>query len=166
LPALGSLPSSSTGNPSFFSCHQIKLLASLRRRGLSPMTCLASNSVGEGCSFDSFVSKYGLDNDPAIVTIAAIVRGADTDRHDLTPQSAGLLAISMGLRDLSPNDHEVLKRGFIMYDALYAWALHRTTETHRWPPVWSPKRRDGVCKRGQSLDSSGCYIQANVCFWH
>ena len=45
--------------------------------------------VGEGCSFDSFVSKYGLDNDPAIVTIAAIVRGADTDRHDLTPQSAG-----------------------------------------------------------------------------
>lgn len=91
--------------------------------------------VGEGCSFDSFVSKYGLDNDPAIVTIAAIVRGADTDRHDLTPQSAGLLAISMGLRDLSPNDHEVLKRGFIMYDALYAWALHRTTETHRWPPV-------------------------------
>ena len=91
--------------------------------------------VGEGCSFDSFISKYGLDNDPAIVTIAAIVRGADTDRHDLTPQSAGLLAISMGLRDLSPNDHEVLKRGFIMYDALYAWASHRTTETHRWPPI-------------------------------
>ena len=64
--------------------------------------------VGEGCSFDSFVAKYGLDNDAAIVTIAAIVRGADTDRHDLTPQSAGLLAISMGLRDLSPDDHEVL----------------------------------------------------------
>jgi hypothetical protein len=50
--------------------------------------------VGEGCSFDSFISKYGLDNDPAILTIAAIVRGADTDRHDLTPQSAGLLAVS------------------------------------------------------------------------
>jgi hypothetical protein len=65
--------------------------------------------VGEGCSFDAFVAKYGLDSDPAIVTIAAIVRGADTDRHDLTPQSAGLLAISMGLRDLSPDDHEVLK---------------------------------------------------------
>ncbi len=46
-----------------------------------------------------------LDNNPAIVTIAAIVRGADTNRHDLTPQSAGLLAISMGLRDLSPDDH-------------------------------------------------------------
>ena len=53
--------------------------------------------VGEVCSFDAFVQKYGLEKDPAIVTIAAIVRGADTDRHDLTPQSSGLLAISMGL---------------------------------------------------------------------
>ena len=62
--------------------------------------------VGEGCSFDSFVSKFDLGSDPAIGTIAAIVRGADTDRHDLTPQSAGLLAISMGLRDLTPRRSE------------------------------------------------------------
>ena len=95
--------------------------------------------VGEGCSFDSFVSKYGLESDPALVTIAAIVRGADTDRHDLTPQSAGLLAISMGLRDLSPDDHKVLGQGFIIYDALYAWASHRKTETHSWPPNMKPE---------------------------
>ena len=95
--------------------------------------------VGEGCSFDAFVAKYGLNSDPAIVTIAAIVRGADTDRHNLTPQSAGLLAISMGLRDLSPDDHEVLKRGFIIYDALYAWASRRKTETHSWPPNMKPE---------------------------
>ena len=63
------------------------------------------------------------------------MRGADTDRHDLTPQSAGLLAISMGLRDLSPDDHEVLQHGFVIYDALYAWASKRTGETHKWPPV-------------------------------
>jgi hypothetical protein len=91
--------------------------------------------VGEGCSFDAFVQKYGLDKDPAIRAIAAIVRGADTDRHDLTPQSAGLLAISMGLRDLSPDDHEVLSRGFVIYDALYAWASKRQDETHSWPPA-------------------------------
>ena len=91
--------------------------------------------VGEGCSFDAFVQKYGLEKDPAIVTIAAIVRGADTDRHDLTPQSAGLLAISMGLRDLSPDDHEVLRHGFVIYDALYAWASKRKGETHSWPPA-------------------------------
>ena len=91
--------------------------------------------VGEGCSFDAFVQKYELAKDPAIVTIASIVRGADTDRHDLTPQSAGLLAISMGLRDLSPDDHEVLRHGFVIYDALYAWASKRIGETHKWPPT-------------------------------
>ena len=36
--------------------------------------------VGDGCSFDAFVSKYGLDHDPAISTIATIVRGADTGK--------------------------------------------------------------------------------------
>jgi hypothetical protein len=90
--------------------------------------------VGKSCSFDAFVSKYDLDHDPGISTIAEIVRGADTGRPDLTPQSAGLLAISMGLRDLSPDDHEVLKHGFIIYDALYAWASRRMAETHNWPP--------------------------------
>jgi hypothetical protein len=94
--------------------------------------------VGDGCSFDSFISKYDLGNDPAIVTISAIVRGADTDRHDLTPQSAGLLAISMGLRDLTPDDHQVLNYGLIIYDALYAWASRRRSETHSWPPNMKP----------------------------
>jgi hypothetical protein len=89
--------------------------------------------VGDGCSFDMFVSKYRLEGDPAIATIAEIVRGADTGRHDLTPQSAGLLAISMGLRDVTPDDHEVLKHGFVIYDALYAWASHRKAEAHIWP---------------------------------
>jgi hypothetical protein len=94
--------------------------------------------IGDGCSFDTFVAKYGLARDPAIVTIAAIVRGADTDRHDLTPQSAGLLAISMGLRDVTPDDHEVLKHAFVIYDALYAWASRRKAETHSWPPTTKP----------------------------
>jgi hypothetical protein len=94
--------------------------------------------VGDGCSFDAFVSKHGLGRDPAITTIAAIVRGADTGRPDLTPQSAGLLAISMGLRDVTPDDHEVLKHGFVIYDALYAWASHRKAEAHNWPPTMAP----------------------------
>ncbi len=63
------------------------------------------------------------------------MRGADTDCHDLTPQSAGLLAISMGLRDLTPDDQEVLKHGFVIYDALYAWSSQRQAETHSWPPA-------------------------------
>jgi len=45
----------------------------------------------------------------------------------------------MGLRDLSPDDHEVLKHGFVIYDALYAWASLRKTETHSWPPNMKPE---------------------------
>jgi hypothetical protein len=99
--------------------------------------------VGERCSFDAFLAKYGLERDVVLATIAEIVRGADTDRLDLTPQSAGLLAISMGLRDLSPDDHEVLRHGFVIYDALHAWAKHRQTETHSWPPAAATPEKRG-----------------------
>lgn len=117
-----------------------EVLAVAKQAGATPYDVpgVEFTHVGEGCSFDTFVAKYGLERDPAIVTIAAIVRGADTDRHDLTPQSAGLLAISMGLRDLSPDDHEVLRHGFVIYDALYAWAKSRQSETHSWPPAGFP----------------------------
>lgn len=100
--------------------------------------------VGEGCSFDTFIAKYGLERNPGLVTIAAIVRGADTERLDLTPQSAGLLAISMGLRDVTPDDLEVLRHGFVLYDALYAWATGRKEETHSWPPAGTDERRKDI----------------------
>jgi len=76
--------------------------------------------VGELCSFDAFLKKYGLD-DPALAQMALIVRGADTSRLDLTPQSAGLLAISLGLSQQFSDDHEMLSHGLVMYDALHAW---------------------------------------------
>jgi len=76
--------------------------------------------VGELCSFDAFLTKYNLDA-PALRRLAAIVRGADTSRLDLTPQSAGLHAISLGLSRNFADDHEMLRHGLVMYDALYAW---------------------------------------------
>lgn len=76
--------------------------------------------VGELCSFDAFLAKYHLD-DPALQKLASIVRGADTSKLDLTPQSAGLHAISLGLSRLFADDHEMLRHGLVMYDALYAW---------------------------------------------
>jgi hypothetical protein len=76
--------------------------------------------VGELCSFDAFLKKFVLD-DPALRRLAAIVRGADTSRLDMTPQSAGLYAISVGLSRNFPDDHEMLGHGMVMYDALYAW---------------------------------------------
>lgn len=73
--------------------------------------------VGEFCSFDAILKKYGLA-DSALLQLANIVRGADTSRLNLTPQSAGLFAISLGLSENFPNDHDMLKNGMIMYDAL------------------------------------------------
>lgn len=89
--------------------------------------------VGEFCSFDAFLDKYRL-TDPALRHLASIVRGADTSRLDLTPQSAGLYAISLGLSQVFPDDHEMLRHGMVMYDALYAWCQRCQAETHRWPP--------------------------------
>lgn len=88
---------------------------------------------GPRCSFDAFLAKYRLDDD-ALRTIATIVRGADTARLDLAPQAAGLLAISFGLSRMFPDDHEMLKHGFVVYDALYAWCREAADETHSWNP--------------------------------
>jgi len=88
---------------------------------------------GELCSFDAFLKKYELD-DPALSLLALIVRGADTSRLDLTPQSAGLYALSLGLSQNFDDDHEMLKQGMVMYDALYAWCKRCQNETHNWPP--------------------------------
>ncbi len=90
--------------------------------------------VGERCSFDAFLAKYELA-DPALQQLASIVRGADTSRLDLTPQSAGLYAISLGLSRCFADDHEMLKHGLVMYDALYAWCRDGREESHRWPPA-------------------------------
>ena len=64
-----------------------------------------------------------------------IVRGADTSRLDLAPQSAGLYAISLGLSATFADDHEMLRYGLVMYDALYAWCAKLQQETHTWPPA-------------------------------
>jgi hypothetical protein len=64
---------------------------------------------------------------------SAAVRGADTSRLDLTPQSAGLYAISLGLSRCFADDHEMLRHGMVLYDALYAWCREGREETHRWP---------------------------------
>jgi len=89
--------------------------------------------VGELCSFDAFLQRYQL-TDPALNQLAAIVRGADTGRPDLAPQAAGLLAISLGLSAIYADDHEMLKQGMVIYDALYEWCRSCQGEVHSWPP--------------------------------
>ncbi len=88
---------------------------------------------GDLCSFDAFLKKYRLDN-PALQMLATIVRGADTSRLDLTPQSAGLYAVSLGLSATFADDHDMLQHGMVIYDALYAWCTSCQAEAHNCPP--------------------------------
>ena len=88
---------------------------------------------GDLCSFDAFIKNFRL-KDPALDELANIVRGADTGRPDLAPQSAGLLAISLGLSRNFNNDHEMLAHGMTVYDALYSWCKKGKAEVHTWNP--------------------------------
>ena len=90
---------------------------------------------GELCSFDTFLRTYRLIGDPALAQLAVIVRGADTGRLELAPQAAGLLAVSLGLSRNFKDDHEMLKHGMVMYDALYAWCKEGQEELHTWNPA-------------------------------
>jgi rhodanese-related sulfurtransferase len=89
---------------------------------------------GPRCSFDTMLRIFGLETDSALSRIALIVRGADTARLDLAPEAAGLLAVSLGLSaQAGDDDHGMIERGFIVYDALLAWARFAADERHNWP---------------------------------
>ncbi|SPH18290.1 hypothetical protein DEA8626_01825 [Defluviimonas aquaemixtae] len=87
---------------------------------------------GEKCSFDAFLDDFALHTE-ALDRLATVVRGADTDRHDLAPQAAGLLAVSVGLSRQFKDDLSQLEAGMVVYDALYRWARDGFDEGHDWP---------------------------------
>lgn len=88
---------------------------------------------GDECTFDYIVKKHKIKDD-AIRTLAGIVRGADTDRHDIASQASGLWAISAGLAYDTKDDHELLQKGMMIYDSLYTWAKHLQNEKHTQNP--------------------------------
>ncbi len=89
---------------------------------------------GSECTFDYILKKHSL-SEPALKTMAVVVRGADTDRHDLAIQSAGLWAISAGLSQNITDDHKLLDQGFILYDALFTWARELQLVRHTQNPI-------------------------------
>ncbi|MDP2297855.1 MAG: chromate resistance protein [Pseudolabrys sp.] len=89
---------------------------------------------GERCSFDTLLKLFGLESEPSLAQLALIVRGADTARPDLAPEAAGLHAVSLGLSALAgDDDHGLLRHGFVIYDALFAWLRFAASERHNWP---------------------------------
>ena len=97
--------------------------------------------VGERYSFDALLTAFDI-HDPALNRLARIVRGADTDRLEIAAESAGLLALSLGLSSLHADDHAMLNAALPLYDALYAWCRQAAAadlqgtpaETHQWKP--------------------------------
>jgi len=83
----------------------------------------------ELCTFDIMLKEFDI-NSPALSKLAQIVRGADTNRHDLAPESAGLLAASLGLSRIYRDDNKQLEAGMLLYDAFYRWARDATNESH------------------------------------
>jgi len=121
--------------PEFLFVPADRVLAVAAGTGATPYDVPGVELSHDGplCSFDAFLKKYRLV-EPALTQLAVIVRGADTAHLELAPQAPGLLAISLGLSHNFTDDHEMLRHGMVMYDALYAWCRRCQQETHGWPP--------------------------------
>lgn len=119
--------------PEFLFVAPDRVMETVRTSGAIPYDVpgVELTHVGDDCSFDTLLKKYALA-DAALQGLAVIVRGADTGRLDLAPQCAGLLAVSLGLSRNFSDDHEMLRHGLVMYDALYAWCCHARGEAHNW----------------------------------
>lgn len=118
----------------FVDPDQVALVA--RESGAIPFDIphVELSHVGERCSFDTMLALFGLQGDAGLQRLALIVRGADTARTDLAPEAAGLHAVSLGLSALAgDDDHGLLTRGFLVYDALFAWLRFAAGERHNWP---------------------------------
>lgn len=95
---------------------------------------------GEKCTFDVMLAAFGLETD-ALGRLADVVRGADTNRPELAPQAAGLLAASVGLSRMYKDDLAQLDAGMALYDAFYRWARDGFDEGHDWP---APQGQGGL----------------------
>jgi rhodanese-related sulfurtransferase len=95
---------------------------------------------GTNCTFDALVEDLGLQTEP-LLRLAVIVRGADTGKPDLVPESAGLLAASLGLSRLYADDLDQLEAGLALYDAFYRWCRDAMDEAHANHTVRTGKKK-------------------------
>jgi hypothetical protein len=102
-----------------------KVIEVAEREGAVPfdVTGVELGHHGRECSFDALVKKYQLDRNPAIVLLAKIVNGVDTDNTLWSqPEAAGLNAIAEGFRHLGyKDDPQIIAAELVVYDALYAY---------------------------------------------
>jgi rhodanese-related sulfurtransferase len=87
--------------------------------------------IGPNCTFDALCDTFALRT-PALTRLATVIRAADTNTHDQSAQSAGLLALSVGLSRQYKDDNAQLEAGMPLYDAFYRWARDGFEEGHDW----------------------------------
>jgi hypothetical protein len=106
-----------------------------REQGAIPFDVPGVELTHDGplCSFDALLKKYRLQ-DAALEQLAGIVRAADTDTLDRSPEAPGLLAITLGLGANIRDDQALLRAGLVIYDSLYTWCRTLTGERHGWYP--------------------------------
>jgi hypothetical protein len=106
-----------------------RVMAEAKRQNATPYDVkdVELGHSGPECSFDAFVRKYGLQNDPAMVYMAKVIRGADTADKTLTPESVGIEALLEGVRSLhQPDDQRQREASRPILDALYAYCRQKT----------------------------------------
>lgn len=118
--------------PTFLFVPSSQVLSVAEREGAIPYDVpnVELGHHGERCSFDAFLDKYGL-TDPALRMLSLIVRGADTDARELTPESAGLYAFATGFQAIAKDDHDNMAKQFPAYDALYAYCRARVGDARQ-----------------------------------
>jgi hypothetical protein len=117
--------------PRFLFVPQADVMRLAEREGAIPFDVpgVELGHHGDRCSFDAFLDRYAL-TDPALLALARIVRGADTEQRALTPESAGLYAVATGFQAVSRDDFENMARQFPVYDALYAFCQRPVSGEH------------------------------------
>ena len=121
-------------NARFLFVSQSEVVAVADRFDATPFDILDTfwSHRGSLCTFDTMLDEFGLRTE-ALDRLSKVVRGADTNAHDLAPEAAGLLALSVGLSRQYRDDQTQLEAGIQMYDALYRWARDGVNEGHDWP---------------------------------
>jgi hypothetical protein len=120
-------------DPEFLYVPSDQVMAEASRSGATPYDVkdVELGHRGAECSFDAFVHKYGLDNDPAMVYMAKVIRGADTEDKTLTPESIGVEALLEGVRSVyQPNDQRQREASRPILDALYAYCQARVAASN------------------------------------
>jgi hypothetical protein len=117
--------------PTFLFVPTSQVMAVAEREGAIPYDVpnVELGHHGERCSFDAFLRKYALTE--ALDALARIVRGADTDARELTPESAGLYALATGFQATAEDDYDNMAKQFPAYDALYAYCRAQVAGARR-----------------------------------